>query len=96
MDTVDTEDHFRALSQEIATIRAPFKTEEQRAALASSIYRGIRTRMAVAVQRGITVKILTFGLERRLGVSLRDILKHFPSAARPHTHVLPIRPLGVT
>ena len=90
------EDHFRDLSQEIASIRAPFKPEEQRAALANSIYRGIRTRMAVAVQRGIAVQILTFGLERRFGVSLKDILKHFPSAARPHTHVLPIRPLGVT
>ena len=50
-----------------------------------------------AVQRGIAVQIPTFGLlERRFGVSLKDILKHFPSAARPHTHVLPIRPLGVT
>ena len=61
------EDHFRDLSQEIASIRAPFKPEEQRAALANSIYRGIRTRMAVAVQRGIAVQILTFGLERRFG-----------------------------
>ena len=42
--------------------RAPFKPEEQRAALANSIYRGIRTRMAVAVQRGIAVQILTFVL----------------------------------
>jgi len=90
------EDHFRALSQEIATINAPFKPAEQREALAESIYRGIRTRMAVAVQRGIAVQILTFGLERRLGVSLKDILKHFPSVARPPTHILPIRPLGVT
>ena len=90
------EDHFRALSQEIATIRAPFKPEEQREALAESIYRCIRSRMAVAVQRGIAVQILTFGLEQRLGVSLKDILKHFPSVARPPTHILPIRPLGVT
>ena len=90
------EDHFRDLSQEIASIRAPFKPEEQRAALANSIYRGIRTRMAVAVQRGIAVQILTFGLERRFGASLQNILKHFPVAARPNTHVLPIRPLGVT
>ena len=60
------EDHFRDLSQEIASIRAPFKPEEQRAALANSIYRGIRTRMAVAVQRGIAVQILTFG--RRPGL----------------------------
>ena len=90
------EDHFRDLSQEIASIRAPFKPEEQRAALANSIYRGIRTRMAVAVQRGIAVQILTFGLERRFGASLKDILQRFPSAARPQTHVLPIRPLGGT
>ena len=69
------EDHFRDLSQEIASIRAPFKPEEQRAALANSIYRGIRTRMAVAVQRGIAVQILTFGLERRRrdGAALRRI-----------------------
>ena len=52
--------------------------------------------MAVAVQRGIAVQILTFGLERRFGASLMDILQRFPSAARPQTHVLPIRPLGVT
>ena len=90
------EDHFRDLSQEIASIRAPFKPEDQREALANSIYRGIRTRMAVAVQRGVAVQILTFGLERRFGASLQDILKHFPFAARPNTHVLPIRPLGVT
>ena len=53
--------------RENASIRAPFKPEEQRAALANSIYRGIHTRMAVAVQRGIAVQILTFGLrlERR-------------------------------
>ena len=93
------EDHFRDLSQEIATIRAPFKPEEHRTALANSIYRGIRTRMAVAVQRGIAVQILTFGLEgdaEASDASETDILKHFPSAARPHTHVLPIHPLGVT
>ena len=33
---------------------------------------------------------------RRFGASLRDILKHFPFAARSNTHVLPVRPLGVT
>ena len=52
--------------------------------------------LANSIYRGIAVQILTFGLERRFGVSLKDILKHFPSAARPHTHVLPIRPLVVT
>ena len=51
--------------------------------------------MAVAVQRGIAVQNVTFGLEQRLGVSLKDILQHFPSAARPQTKV-PIRPLGGT
>ena len=90
------EDHFRALSQDIAAIRAPYKSAEQRDALAHSVYRGIRTRMAVAVQRGIAVQIHTFGLERRFGVSLKDILQRFPSAARPQPHVLPIRPLGDT
>jgi hypothetical protein len=84
------EAHFRDLSQDIAAIRAY--------SLAYSIYRGIRTRMAVAVQRGIAVQILTFGLEQRFGVSLSltDILKHFPSAARPQPHVLPTRQLGGT
>ena len=38
----------------------------------------------------------TFGLERRFGASLKDILQRFPSAARLQTHVLPIRPLGGT
>ena len=90
------EDHFRELSQAIASIRGPHRPQEQREALANSIYRGIRTRMAIAVQRGIAVQILTFGLERRLGVSLKDILQRFPSVARPQTHVLPIRPIGVT
>jgi hypothetical protein len=42
---------------------------EQRDALAYSIYRGICTRLAAAVQRGIAVQILTFGLEQRFGVS---------------------------
>jgi hypothetical protein len=89
---------YHRLSQDIATIRAPCKSAEQRDSLAYSIYRGIRTRLAVAVQRGIAVQILTFGLEQRFGVSLSltDILKHFPSAARPQPHVLPIRPLGGT
>ena len=74
----------------------PYKPEEQRTALANSIYRGIRTRTAMAVQRGIAVQILTFGLERRFGVSLKDILQRLPSAARPKMHVSPIRPRGGT
>ena len=36
------------------------------------------------------------GIYATLRRSLKDILKHFPSAARPHTHVLPTRPLGIT
>ena len=83
------EDHFRELSQAIASIRGPHRPHEQRGALTNSIYRGIRTCMAVAVQRGIAVQILTFGLERRFGISLKHILQRFSSAARPQTHVLP-------
>ena len=37
------------------------KPEEQHTALANAIYHRIRTRMAVAVQRGIAVEILSFG-----------------------------------
>ena len=83
------EDHFRSLSQAIATIRGPHP-QEQREALATSIYRGIRTRMAVAVQRGIAVQILTFGraegegLERRFGISLKDILHRVPKVPVVH------------
>ena len=87
---------YHHLSRDIAAIRAPYKSAEQRDSLAYSIYRGVRTRLAV--QRGIAVQILTFGLEQRFDVSLslKDILQHFPSAARPQPHVLPIRPLGGT
>ena len=69
---VSSADHFRDLSQAIASIRAPYKPEEQRAALANSFYHFIRTRMTAAFLRGIAVQILTFGLERRRRVPLTE------------------------
>ena len=67
--------------------RDPFKHEEQREALANSIYRGIRTRMTVAVQRGIAVqKALVAGTPFRVHAGCRDT-RHRCTAALGHRPV---------